>query len=551
MPESTPDALHFLTDTSDGAANQRMKLEYLQALRQHSPDMMAAVEDRLVLHIDALGGRVQTAEATLEQFAGQLDKLTQPPWILAEFVRSVSESTQVVVQVGPNRRMVALDDGVAVETLRMGDEVFLNSDQNLLVRRAPWIAPRVGHTARFVRYADDDRVVISSRDEEIVAEASGDLREADLEEGDTVRWSPNLFLVREKIVRPPSRHYILDSTPRGSRSDIGGLNATFESLTAALSSTLVAPEIADKYHLTGRNAILMVGPPGCGKTLMARTSAAEIESLTDKQCHFAVVKPAEWENPYVGQTQAHIRDCFASLNQLSSDGSLVVLFLDEVEAIGRARGHVMGIHNDKFVAAFLAELDGFVERGNVAVIAATNRKDLLDPALLERLSDIEVRVPRPNREAANDIFSIHLPADMPFSPNGNASATTRQSIIDLAVSRFFDPNADNLLCHARFRDGSARAIAARELISGRVIMQVCRDARFKAHYREMKSGESGVQVDDMDQAVQSTILRLSTVLTRHNIHSYLSDLPQDIAISSVEPVSHSLEAPSRYLNASY
>ncbi len=235
---------------------------------------------------------------------------------------------------------------------------------------------------------------------------------------------------------------------------------------------------------------------------------------------------------------------------MAAEGNYVVLFLDELEAIGRTRGHTMGYHGDKHTAALLAELDGFADRGGVAVIAATNRKDLIDPALLERLSDIEVVVPRPNREAAKQIFRVHLGEDLPFSPNGSQASATRHEAIDVALTRIFGPNSENILSTMKFRDGSQRTVAANELVSGRLIEQICRAARQRAFVRDVKHDESGIRVADVEQAVADTLRRMATTLTVHNARAYLTDLPQDLDLISVQPIIRRIEPDQHMLNQS-
>src|SRR5262249_42927821 len=179
----------------------------------------------------------------------------------------------------------------------------------------------------------------------------------------------------------------------------------------------------------------------------------ELASISGVRCRFGVVKPAEWESPWVGETQANIRNCFKALRKAADDG-FAVLFLDEIEAVGRLRGSAVGEHSDKFLAALLAELDGFAKLTNVAIISATNRKDMVDPALLERLSDVEIDVKRPDMQAARAIFGIHLPETLPFNPNSKAASHTRTEMIEAAVTRLYSPNAaDNEISVLRFRDG--------------------------------------------------------------------------------------------------
>jgi proteasome-associated ATPase len=310
---------------------------------------------------------------------------------------------------------------------------------------------------------------------------------------------------------------------------------------------LVEPKRAAAYGLTGRNSILMAGPPGCGKTLMARVAVSEIARLTGKKCRFAVVKPAEWESPWVGQTQENIRQCFQSLREVGEDG-YAVLFMDEIESIGRIRGGAVSQHSDKFLAALLAELDGFADRRNVAIICATNRKDLLDSALYERLSDLEISVGRPEMTGARAIFQIHLPESVPFHPNGELAKSTRQELIEHAVSQFYSPNAGNELCTLRFRDGKQRVIVARELASGRLFENVCRSARRSAFLREVRGGVTGVQLSDMQDAVSQTLERMRHTLTINNAQAYLHDLPQDVDVVSVEPIVRKVKQPHKYLN---
>jgi SpoVK/Ycf46/Vps4 family AAA+-type ATPase len=199
----------------------------------------------------------------------------------------------------------------------------------------------------------------------------------------------------------------------------------------------------------------------------------------------------------------------------------------------------------------LVEIDGFKERGNVALCGATNRRDLLDPALYERFSDVEIRVDRPKQRAAQQIFDIHLPESTPFSPNGQAAGETRREIVAQAVSRLYTPNRqENQLSVLKFRDNTTRTVCARDLISGRQIEQICRQARRLAYTREVRGGEPGMQTEDMEEAVSAALERMGTMLTPRNARIYLDDLPQDLDVVSVEPAAARRVArrAHRYLN---
>lgn len=543
--------LSTLTAHGAGAPSFDEKLEMVHLVRGRTRDRNGNLDRLLVDRIHALAAGLGEARATQAQLKALLEELTLPPWfpaILEELLPGASAMRAVVMHNG-STRIVGLADDVDAAELRSGDEVYLGNQLNVIVGRSPAGPPCYGETARFDRYIDDGRMVVKARDEELVLRGGGRLQEVELVAGDQVRWHRGTWLGLERIATAAGTQYLLSEAPQVTRAQVGGHEAKLEALLATLTATLVAPEAAARYGLGTRSSTLLWGPPGVGKTLMARVAAAELSRVSGRRCRIAVVKPAEWESPWVGETQMNIRNCFAAATrEAEAAGGFTILFLDEIEAIGRLRGSGAGHHSDKFLAALLAELDGFGERSKVAVIAATNRKDLVDPALLERLSDTEIEVRRPDRRAARSIFGIHLDPAFRYSPNGSSAAATRDEIIETAVSRFYSPNADNDLCVLRLRDGTRRTIAARELASGRIFEQVCRAAGGRAFLREQREGETGLRVADIEEAVADVFERLTTTLSPRNAHAYVADLPQDVDVVSVERVERKVKRPQLYVN---
>jgi SpoVK/Ycf46/Vps4 family AAA+-type ATPase len=454
--------------------------------------------------------------------------------------------TRAIVDYARTRCVVGFAEGLEPDAFSPGDQVFLTSDLNMLLGKSSCGGYRCGDTAVFDRLTGDGRMVLLDRDREIVVESAGAIKDVPLCKGDKVRFDKDLYMAFERIEREDGRQFFLDEVPDVDRDQVGGQEENLDTILSVLTQVLLYPEEAQQYGLQGRISVLMVGAPGLGKTLMAKVAASEITRLGGP-CHFAVVKPNEWVTPWVGETEANIRNCFRALRDHANDG-FVILFLDEIESVGRIRGNYAGnIHGDKFLAALLAELDGFRDRGNVAVISATNRKDLVDPALLERLSDIEIQVKRPDLRGAREIFHIHLPPTLPFSSNGRPPEATRHEMVERAVSRFYSPNADNEICELRFRDGTSRTVTAQELASGRVFEQVCRAARRTAFQRKMGQGvDKGLRISDMDQAVDDVMERLRSTLTPRNTHSYLDDLPERLEVLEVIPIVRKVK-PHQYI----
>jgi ATP-dependent 26S proteasome regulatory subunit len=526
------------------------RVELMQAMRS------ASAQDSITLDSLMLGAffdqrhLLKKTQDIQQELRAVVEKMSRPPWHPGWLLRALEAEgrPRALVHCNGSVRLVEYGDDVDPESLASGAAVFLSQEQNIVMAGAPDDLMHCGETAFFDRQTTDGRLVVKQRDEEIIVDAANSLDPDSLSPGDEVRFDHRVYLAFERIETAAGKQYLVDEMVDVGPELVGGQDRALEDLLNALTAKLVAPELAASYEVGGRRSILLSGPPGCGKTSMARVAASEISRLSGRRCQFFVVKPGEWESPWVGEAQANIRKCFQALDEAAGKG-MAVLFLDDVEAVGRHRGGATSHHADKFTAAWLAELDGFADRGEVAVVSATNRKDLIDAALLERLSDVEIPVPRPDLRGAARIFEIHLGEKVPVHPDGSAAAETRREIVETAVSRLFAPNAEGACCMLHFRDGKTRSVSARELLSGRFIEQICRSARDAAFVRHVAGGTAGVRVADMEKAVSDGIERLSTTLTRHNVRAYLDDLPEDDDVVRVETPRCQVRRPTRYLNS--
>jgi proteasome-associated ATPase len=432
--------------------------------------------------------------------------------------------------------------------LAKGCEVFLNREMTAIVAISPRRCRPTGHIAIVAETTAQGTLIVKSNEQEIEVEMAAALSDIAVKAGDRVRWDPAACLAYERIEEAKESEYSLSQIPNVPMDAVGGQGENLRKLVGVLAAVLVDPAKAAEYGVNGRSTVLMIGKPGVGKTLMMQAAVTEISRITERVAQFFVVKPGEWESCLVGNTEKQIRNTFATVRRATEDGSLAILYLDEVDSIGRVRGHPQGHHSDKALNALLAELDGFVALKNVVVVSSTNRPDLIDSALLQRISEHEFHVRPPDMKGAKEIFSIHLRPSLPFSPNGAAASATRQEIIDTVVARIYSPNSPYAeLCRLKFRDGKTRIISARDFASGRLFQQVCKAARLAAYQRELASGARGVGVGDIEEALASAMERVAANISIHNVRNQLPDLPTEVDVVAVEPIPRRVERSRQYL----
>ena len=524
------------------------KAKLLSETRQRSPRVSQQLDVCLFHRLDVLNDGLVKARHAQKELRTIVSRLVAPPVYPAVYLGPTqlyapaeSEEETVpgaVVQHGSSRRHVPLAVEVDENSLAIGDEVLLNSDTSVVIGKSPMPAPPVGEMAVVDRVLDGNRLLVRCGGDQRVIGVATTMRGEPWRGGDPVRWDRNSGLAFERLSRDDGREFLLESIPDIPLNRIGGLSKVRDEMISVLKLALTAPDVAKRYRLGGQRTILLAGPPGVGKTMLAKIAGAEIQRILGQQCSILVVKPSAFEDPFVGVTQQKIRQCFQALRAAKGFG---LLFLDEVESIGRARGSagIAGFHQDKFLASLLAEIEGFeTDRAEgdppTALIAASNRLEMLDPALVERMQ-VQIRVPRPDLGAAREIFGIHLPAELPYHPNGVLAAKSRLEIIERAISLMYGQNA-SALCTVRFRDNTQRVVYARELSSGRCIEQISRAAKQTAAYRDVRGGEPGLRLADIEDATAGAIESLAAALTRTSIHQYLSDLRQDADVVAVEPI---------------
>jgi len=504
-----------------------------------------AVDQLLLGYLDSAVRKFGQLKQVHEELGELVERITATPWHTARFLRLMDAEggPRALLVIAGALHLLAVAPDVEAAALATGDLVFLNGERSLVVGRCDDGGVTNGETAVFESMTDDGRLIVSCRDESLVVSAGGKLDASALKAGQRVRWDRSCWMALEHLSGEAADLFISDDVPDIGADQIGGLHEAYESLLAAVSSRVLSPELLKAYGIDGRRSILLHGCPGGGKTLMCKVVTSRIQALSGRKCAFAVVRPSEFESSYVGETQARIRGCFQRLRELARE-RIVILVLDEVDSLGRIRGNHNAHHSDSFLMAFMAELDGFVSRGEITVISTTNRKDSLDPALLERLAEVDIAVPRPDAAAAREILGIHLPERLRFADGDQGK---RHEIIETVISRLYSAGDSEAVAKVQFRDASSRTVCARELMSGRTLAQLCLRVSESAMLREASGGPPGILRSDAHLAVDEVFAKLRTTLTLHNIHAHIRDMPQDLDVVRVEPVVRKADRAHRYL----
>ena len=484
-----------------------------------SEDRTAALEQRLnearsqlsaaVSQNEKLAYTLREAREHIATLRDEVSKLTQPPSGYGT-VLNLNDDGTVDVHSGGRKMRVSVQPELAGELIR-GQEVVLNESLNVILARQP---DRSGEVAILKELLDGNtRALVTGRaDEERVVELSDAVRQAPLRSGDTLLIDPRAGIVLERLPRPEVENLILEEVPDVSYADVGGLDEQIEKITDAVELPFVHAALFSDYDLPAPKGILLYGPPGCGKTLIAKAVAnslankvAEVSGDSRARSFFLNIKGPELLNKYVGETERQIRLVFQRAREKSEEGWPVIVFFDEMESLFRTRGS--GISSDiesTIVPQLLAEIDGVEALRNVIVIGASNREDLIDPAILRpgRL-DVKIKIERPDAEAAVPIFARYLSAAVPIdeatieAQGGGEIDKAVQVMIEQTVREMYSTDAENRFLEVTYQNGDKEVMYFKDFSSGAMIENVVRRAKKLAIKREISGGARGIRTDDL------------------------------------------------------
>jgi proteasome-associated ATPase len=499
-----------------------------------SPRHAGLLEERLretEASLTTVTGQNQRLADTLREARDQIvalkeevDRLAQPPSGFGVFLEACEDGT-VDVFTGGRKMRVSVSPAVDLDTLRPGQEVVLNEALNVVIAQG---FETIGEVVMLKEILDggDRALVISHADEERVARLAEPLRNATLRGGDSLLLEPRSGYVYERIPKAEVEELILEEVPDITYSDIGGLGPQIEQIRDAIELPYLHADLFKEHQLRPPKGVLLYGPPGCGKTLIAkavanslakqvaaRTAAAALAGeagatgmsgaagAKEGKSFFLNIKGPELLNKYVGETERHIRLVFQRAREKASEGMPVIVFFDEMDSIFRTRGS--GVSSDvenTIVPQLLSEIDGVEGLENVIVIGASNREDMIDPAILRpgRL-DVKIKIERPDAEAARDIFSKYVLTELPLHPDDLAEhsasrGATVVAMIQRVVERMYSETEENRFLEVTYANGDKEVLYFKDFNSGAMIENIVARAKKMAIKEFLDTGQKGLRI---------------------------------------------------------
>jgi proteasome-associated ATPase len=521
-PQSGPRSRDHANDPDDRrrAVFLEQELELLRSKAADSPRHIRLLEDRLAetqARVAALNDRNERLAETLREARDQMvslkeeiDRLAQPPSGYGVFLEAFEDGTVDIFTSGRKLR-VAVSPEVTVETLTHGQEVMLNEAMNVVAARGN---ERVGDVVMLKEILEggDRALVIGHTDEERVVHLADVLRNNPLRIGDSLLLETRSAYAYERIPKSEVEELILEEVPDLDYTDIGGLSKQIEAIRDAVELPFLHAELFREHQLRPPKGILLYGPPGCGKTLIAKAVANSLAKQVQKlnggdergTSFFLNIKGPELLNKYVGETERHIRLVFQRAREKASEGAPVIVFFDEMDSIFRTRGS--GVSSDvenTIVPQLLSEIDGVEGLENVIVIGASNREDMIDPAILRpgRL-DVKIKIERPDAEAAQDIFSKYILTDLPIhkddlAEHGGDAQATVTAMIQRTVERMYSESEENRFLEVTYANGDKETLYFKDFNSGAMIQNIVDRGKKMAIKDLLTTGQRGLRMQHL------------------------------------------------------
>jgi proteasome-associated ATPase len=458
---------------------------------------------------ERLAGTLREARDQIVALKEEVDRLAQPPAGFGVFLQSNEDGTADIFTGGRKLR-VNVSPGVELDELRRGQEVMLNEALNVVEAMA---YERAGDIVTLKEILEDGEraLVVGHTDEERVVRLAEPLLDITIRAGDALLLEPRSGYVYEVVPKSEVEELVLEEVPDVDYDKIGGLGGQIEMIRDAVELPYLHPDLFKEHELRPPKGILLYGPPGCGKTLIAKAVAnslakkvAEVTGRPAGKSYFLNIKGPELLNKYVGETERHIRLVFQRAREKASEGTPVIVFFDEMESLFRTRGS--GVSSDvenTIVPQLLAEIDGVEGLENVIVIGASNREDMIDPAILRpgRL-DVKIKIERPDAEAAKDIFAKYILAGLPLSgddlaEHGGNRDMTVAAMIEAVVLRMYTESEENRFLEVTYANGDKEVLYFKDFNSGAMIQNIVDRGKKMAIKEFLTNGKKGLRLQHL------------------------------------------------------
>lgn len=461
---------------------------------------------------ERLANTLREARDQIVALKEEVDRLAQPPAGFGVFLQANEDDTCDIFTGGRKLR-VNVSPSVELEGLRRGQEVMLNEALNVVEAME---FERAGDIVTLKEILEDGEraLVVGHTDEERVVRLAEPLLDITIRPGDALLLEPRSGYVYEVVPKSEVEELVLEEVPDIDYNKIGGLGDQIELIRDAVELPYLHPDLFREHELRPPKGILLYGPPGCGKTLIAKAVAnslakkvAEVTGQPAGKSYFLNIKGPELLNKYVGETERHIRLVFQRAREKASEGTPVIVFFDEMESLFRTRGS--GVSSDvenTIVPQLLAEIDGVEGLENVIVIGASNREDMIDPAILRpgRL-DVKIKIERPDAEAAKDIFAKYLTPSLPLHSDDLAEHTgskeaAAHAMIQSVVERMYTESEENRFLEVTYANGDKEVLYFKDFNSGAMIQNIVDRAKKMAIKAFLEQGQKGLRVSHLLQA---------------------------------------------------
>lgn len=460
---------------------------------------------------ERLAETLREARDQITKLKEEVDRLAQPPAGFGTFLAR-NEDDSIDVFTGGRKLRVNVSPSVDIDNLQRGQEVMLNEALNVV---AALEFEEVGEVVMFKELlADGDRaLVIANADEERVVRLAEPLKGETIRAGDSLLLDSRAGYVYEKVPKSEVEELILEEVPDIAYESIGGLAGQIVQIQDAVELPYLYPELFKEHELKPPKGVLLYGPPGCGKTLIAKavanSLAKKVAAKTGQEgkSYFLNIKGPELLNKYVGETERHIRLVFQRAREKASTGTPVIVFFDEMDSLFRTRGS--GVSSDvenTIVPQLLSEIDGVEALENVLVIGASNREDMIDPAILRpgRL-DVKIKIERPDAESARDIFSKYLTTTLPLHADdvaefGGDRDATIAGMIRATVERMYTESEENRFLEVTYANGDKEVLYFKDFNSGAMIQNIVDRAKKMAIKDFLDHKQHGLRISHLLQA---------------------------------------------------